>query len=113
MTHSKFSSPELQAIFLEDLLGEEGTSKKDPPTYNIVFRKKIKVSTDPQRRCYDGVNFSSEVVWTSWSALESGWAEERIEDRLKFWRDLNAYAVSERGELGTLCEFRADPIGAV
>lgn len=71
----------------------------------IEQRLRMLVNTDPLRRCYDGHHFSSEVVWTVWSELESGVPEDRIEDRLKFWRDLNTYAVGERGKFAAR-EFR-------
>ena len=34
--------------------------------YEIWFRKTIMVNTDPQRRCYDGCNFSEELRWSEW-----------------------------------------------
>lgn len=70
-------------------------------THSIETRRMIEVNTDPQRRCYNGCHFSSELQWTSWGVLESGLEEEKLENRLKFWRDLNAYAVSQRGESAT------------
>jgi hypothetical protein len=36
-------------------------------TCAVQFRKQVVVNTDPQRRCYDGVNFSEVVVWTDWA----------------------------------------------
>jgi hypothetical protein len=67
-------------------------------TLKIQQRKLTLVNTDPQRRYYYGCHFSSELVWTEWSDLESFLPDDRIDDRLEFWRDLNAYAVRERGE---------------
>lgn len=32
----------------------------------VWCRKQITINTDPQRRCYDGCNFSEETVWTEW-----------------------------------------------
>ena len=66
-------------------------------TVNIYKRKKTTVNTDPQRRCYNGCHFSSEDVWTEWGLFETV-QEENAERRLLFWRGLNAYAVSQRGE---------------
>lgn len=63
----------------------------------IMYRLRTVVNTDPERRCYYGVNFSEEVRWTNWSELERV-AAERAEARLTFWRELNDYAVSERGQ---------------
>jgi hypothetical protein len=64
----------------------------------IKVRSKQLVNTDPQRRCYNGCHFSSEIRWTDWEVLESNISETEIEKRLKFWRELNDYAVSQRGE---------------
>lgn len=77
----------------------------------IRTRRLIEVNTDPQRRCYNGCHFSSAQVWTPWATLERwpGTSPERIEARLEFWRGLNEYAVKARGEVNTLCEFRAAP----
>lgn len=72
----------------------------------IENRRLVEVCTDPLRRCYNGVFFSSEFQWTAWTALES-WPEsmEVAERRLEFWRGLNDYAVKERGQ-GARAEFR-------
>lgn len=66
-------------------------------TYRIEFRVKTLVNTDPQRRCYDGCNYSSKLQWTAWEMLACGVTEESLERRLKFWKELNDYAVKERG----------------
>ncbi len=34
--------------------------------YTVQVRRLVVVNTDPQRRCYDGAHFSSEVVWSKW-----------------------------------------------
>lgn len=67
-------------------------------TFTIEYRRMLLVNTDPQRRCYDGCHFSSEWIWSAWTVLETGLRAERIESRLTFWRELNYYAVSQRGE---------------
>lgn len=67
----------------------------------ILTRHRVLVNTDPQRRCYDGCHFSSELVWTRWVVLERMRFLKPGADpeaRLQFWRDLNDYAVSQRGE---------------
>lgn len=69
-------------------------------TYTIEKRDRIEVNTDPQRRCYDGCHFSSEWRWTAWDWINLNVPEDQVEDKLKFWRDLSDYAVSERGESG-------------
>jgi len=37
--------------------------------HGLFVRKKIEVNTDPQRRCYNGCHFSSEMVWTGWTLI--------------------------------------------
>ena len=75
-------------------------------TYNIEQRKRVLVNTDPQRRCYNGCHFSSELLWTEWEQLELDVSEEYAESRLKFWRELNQFAVDQRGDSATK-EFRS------
>lgn len=74
--------------------------------YTIRRRRLVEVNTDPQRRCYNGCHFSSEFVWTPWETFYYNIPQEDIEDKLKFWIDLNNYAVSQRGE-GARCEYDA------
>ena len=69
----------------------------------IRTRRRIEVNTDPQRRCYDGCHFSSKLRWTNWENLDTIRADQ-VEAKLKFWRDLNDYAISQRGE-SARCEF--------
>ena len=66
-------------------------------TFRIEFRTRTLVNTDPQRRCYNGCHYSSELVWKAWEVLHSGVSEESLERELKFWRELNEYAVNDRG----------------
>lgn len=63
----------------------------------IMTRKLREVNTDPQRRCYYGVHAKSEWQWSAWEVLEYT-TRENEEARLKFWRELNDYAVSARGK---------------
>lgn len=64
-------------------------------------RHKRLVNTDPQRRCYDGCHYSSELRWDEWETLDYNVKEGREKEVLKFWRDLSDYAVSQRGESAT------------
>lgn len=76
----------------------------------IFTRSRVLVNTDPQRRCYNGAHFSSELQWTAWTVLESMRYLKPGADpqaRLKFWRELNDDAVRARGE-GARCEFKVD-----
>lgn len=63
----------------------------------VMTRTKHLINTDPQRRCYYGVHKSSALVWGAWEVLEYT-NEQNSDARLKFWKELNDYAVSERGE---------------
>ena len=63
----------------------------------IYSRQRILVNTDPQRRCYNGCHFSSELRWSDWVRLETT-TPEKAARRLTFWEELNDYAVKERGE---------------
>ena len=47
----------------------------------LWFRKKFEVNTDPQRRCYNGCHFSSEMRWTAWDTLIRfrSWPDNRAE----------------------------------
>ncbi len=66
--------------------------------YSIYCQNTIEVNTDPQRRCYNGCHFTSSLVLGPWKILESEISESKIEHKMKFWRELNDYAVSQRGE---------------
>lgn len=75
---------------------------------HIERRSRIEVNTDPQRRCYNGCHAKSELRWTDWAIVDWDIAQERIEKRLTFWRELNDYCVSQRGDNGR-SEYRAIP----
>jgi hypothetical protein len=66
-------------------------------TYLVMTRAQYEVNTDPQRRCYYGCHAKSEWVWTPWETLERPESLERANHKLKFWTELNDYAVSQRG----------------
>lgn len=76
----------------------------------IYMRKRVEVNTDPQRRCYNGCHFSSELRWTDWEAIDFDVADDRVESALQWWRELNDFAVSQRGE-SARSEFKAVPSG--
>lgn len=67
-------------------------------TGTIQRRESMVINNDPQRRCYNGCHFSTEIVKTDWQNFEYNVPAERAKERLDFWRDLNDYAVSQRGE---------------
>ena len=61
-------------------------------------RRKVLVNTDPLKRCYNGCYFSVEYQWSAWEVFDSQVPVEKAESTLKFWRELNDYAVLSRGE---------------
>lgn len=61
--------------------------------YTIKMRKPTAVNAEQQ---------------TDWALLEVRIPEKKLKQRMKFWRELNEYAVSERGE-SARCEFKAVP----
>lgn len=70
----------------------------DTNKFLLMHRKRLLRNTDPQRRCYNGAHFSSEIVWTNWGVLDRLPTQEVAQRKLKFWTELNDYAVSSRGE---------------
>jgi len=74
---------------------------------HILSRRLMVVNTDPQRRYYNGCFYKTETVWSAWAVHETV-TPENAEERIKFWRELNDYAVSQRGEADTRMEFKFD-----
>lgn len=73
---------------------------------HIQVRGRIEINTDPQRRCYNGCHAKSEIVWSPWEIVDWNISSDRVERRLQFWRELNDYAISQRGESARV-EYRA------
>ena len=78
---------------------------------HIEMRSRRLINTDPQRRCYNGCHFKSELIWTPWATLELNVPNSKLAERLAFWRDLNDGAISARGE-SARSEYRACTVGA-
>lgn len=57
--------------------------------FAIHFRKRIEVNTDPQRRCYNGCHFSSEMVWTGWSRIYALPTLEDAEQSIVSYKAIN------------------------
>lgn len=76
------------------------------PNYTIQMSESVEVNTDPQRRCYNGAHFSSEVRQLPWEDLEFNVPADKLERRLKFWNGLSDYAVNQRGK-GARSKYRA------
>ena len=69
----------------------------DTNPYILMTRHCREVNTDPQRRCYNGAHFSSALVWTDWELLDRLATQSDADRKLRFWTELNDYAVSQRG----------------
>lgn len=82
------------------------------PTYtHVIYQTPYRrVNTDPQRRCYNGCHFKSEIVKGTPEKLERCISLEHAQERLTFWRDLNDYAVGCRGESARR-DFEIVPLG--
>lgn len=74
-------------------------------TYVLESRRLLEVNNDPLRRCYDGCHFSTKKFWGPWQPLCQV-QEDRIEETLRYWRELNDFAVRERGPGNTKCGYR-------
>lgn len=44
--------------------------------FELWVRRPMTVNTDPQRRCYNGVNFSEEEIWSDWSLVSPYYTSE-------------------------------------
>lgn len=76
----------------------------------VLQRRDIRVvNTDPQRRCYNGCNFSEELVWGKWEDLVFITDGKKPIETVEWWKELNDYAVSQRGE-SARAEFRIKEI---
>lgn len=73
----------------------------------IMRRYRRLVNTDPARRCYYGCHASSSLIWSDWDEFDTAEDMEKAKERLKFWRELNDYAVKSRGE-SAMTEYRIE-----
>lgn len=67
----------------------------------VQFRKQITVNTDPQRRCYNGCNFSEETIWTAWGTVAPYGTKTDAEESAACFREINKdreYRVVEQGD---------------
>jgi len=68
----------------------------DTNPYVLMSRAKYLHLNDP--RCYNGAYFDAEMMWGGWHVLDRLVDQETATRKLKFWTELNDYAVSHRGE---------------
>lgn len=95
----------LERKYYTSIEEEFGITRVKYAGYNIEQRRRIVINTDPQRRCYNGAHASSETIWSEWQVIEVNVPGEKVGTRLEFWKWLNDYAVSQRGQ-GSRAEFR-------
>jgi len=77
-------------------------------------RSRVLINTDPQKRCYNGAYFSTELAWGRWEALHYFNPADDFREMCRptqFWEELNAEAVADRGE-GARREYRVRTIEA-
>ena len=60
-----------------------------PTKYELQVRKQITINTDPQRRCYYGVNARGEVVWTAWGEVCTYTSEMDAQDSATTFKQIN------------------------
>lgn len=70
----------------------------------VVMRRNQRLHLNDSR-CYNGAYFDAEYVWNNWESLDTQQSVEKAERKLKFWTELNDYAVSQRGN-SAKCEFK-------
>ena len=75
----------------------------DTNPYVLMCRGKYLHLNDP--RCYNGAYFDTETRWSSWEVLDRLPDAETAARKLKFWIELNDYAVGCRGK-GAKREFK-------
>lgn len=66
----------------------------------------LQLRTRVRCECYDRYGYpTGKHYWSAWGVLDSFVKPEKVESTLKFWRELNDYAVSQRGKANTLREY--------
>ena len=70
--------------------------------HKVMVREAHMVNTDPQRRCYDGCNFSEEKRWTAWSTLSRLPTLAEAEESAASWRNYM------KGT-GRECQYKVEP----
>lgn len=58
-------------------------------TCAVWVRRRVVVNTDPQRRCYDGCNFSERAEWSPWELVAPYTCRADAESSAATFRELN------------------------
>lgn len=69
----------------------------DTNSYLLMCRGRVFVWDDPLRRCYNGAFGAHHFECGAWEVLDRLPDAETAARKLKFWTELNDYAVSCRG----------------
>lgn len=56
---------------------------------SVYFRKPVTINTDPQRRCYNGCNFSEETTWMEWTLLGPYSSREIAQESIALFQRIN------------------------
>lgn len=56
---------------------------------SIWVRSKIRANTDPQRRCYNGTNFSENWEWSDWKYVMSCSSKDAAEEIAAGFQTIN------------------------
>ena len=67
--------------------------------YTIMMRQRELQLNDSRR--YNGAHIDADMVWSEWEPLDYAETFEQAEARVNFWKELNDYAVSQRGASAT------------
>lgn len=70
----------------------------DTNPYVLMCRGQVFVWDDPQRRCYNGAFGAHHFEFGAWETLDRLPDAETAAHKLKFWTELNDYAVRQRGK---------------
>lgn len=57
--------------------------------FTVWVRKPMIVNTDPQRRCYNGCNFSERVEWSEWCQVAGYASKEDAESAIATFQSIN------------------------
>ena len=55
----------------------------------VWVRSRVVVNTDPQRRCYDGCNFSERTEWGPWALVAHYATPEDAESAARTFKSIN------------------------
>lgn len=73
------------------LTNDQATALHRKKITKFILQRRVTqlVNTDPQRRCYNGCHFSSELVWSQWCDFLAYDTREKAERSKDWWEGLN------------------------